>query len=68
MFHVINYMTKNKDLELFFRVASLHLNREGFCFLIHGTIQQWCIKSLKLLIKSLKTKILKYQEKLFQIN
>ena len=29
MFHVINYMTKNKDLELFFRVASLHLNKGG---------------------------------------
>ena len=29
MFHVINYMTKNKDLESFFRVASLHLNKGG---------------------------------------
>ena len=29
MFHVINYMTKNKDLESFFKVASLHLNKGG---------------------------------------
>ena len=29
MFHVINYMTKNQDLESFFRVASLHLNKRG---------------------------------------
>ncbi len=29
MFHVINYMTKNQDLESFFRVASLHLNKGG---------------------------------------
>tara|TARA_B100001175_G_C19514040_1_gene645981 strand:+ start:4076 stop:4819 length:744 start_codon:yes stop_codon:yes gene_type:complete len=30
MFHVINYMTKNKDLDSFFKVASSHLNSGGF--------------------------------------
>jgi SAM-dependent methyltransferase len=30
MFHVINYMIKNKDLVSFFKVASSHLNSGGF--------------------------------------
>ena len=63
MFHVINYMTKNKDLESFFKVASLHLNKGDFYFLIHGTIQQWCIKNLKIVNKIFKDKNFKISRK-----
>ena len=54
LFHVINYMTSNKDLNSFFKVGSHHLKKDGL--LIFDT---WYFPAVRFIKPQIKIKIFK---------